>query len=281
VSYAIQNTAAMLKEVDSLISQATDYEASRPKRNGSGSTTHFKQKPAIEEILIAERKEGEAEVGFRGVMRKVGLEDLIQLECMNCKSTLLEITNAKLNGRIYIERGEIIHANAGSLTGEPAFRKLLGLRGGEFSLKVLDQPERRTIHGQWMQLLMEAAQARDEETTFVTAEPKGFSFTPSTSSPEEIVAMATLLGEHPHVKELVLVANEGNVLYSSKCPDTAARATACNELLEAARTVSTHLPLGEFHHLEIVNNQSRTVIQPAQGHHLLIGTPADSAGLIG
>jgi hypothetical protein len=132
-----------------------------------------------------------------------------------------------------------------------------------------------------MQLLMEAAQQRDEETKFITAEPKGFTFAPSTSTPEEVVAMAAMLGDHPHVKELVLVANEGDVLYSSKCADAAARATFCNELLETAKTVSTHLPLGEFHHLEVINSQSRTVIQPAQGHHLMIGTAADSTESIG
>jgi hypothetical protein len=122
----------------------------------------------------------------------------------------------------------------------------------------------------------------EEETSFITAEEtKGFSFAPSTSTPEEIVAMATLLGDHPHVKELVLVANEGDVLYSAKCPDAAARANSCNELLQAAKAVSTHLPLGEFHHLEVINNQSRTVIQPAQGHHLMIGTPADATGPLG
>jgi hypothetical protein len=214
-------------------------------------------------------------------MRKVGLEDLIQLECMNCKSTLLEIKNDKVRGRIYIERGEIIHAVASGLTGEPALHKLLALKGGEFSLKSAEQPERRTIHNQWMQLLMEAAQLRDEETNFFSpeSESKGFSFAPATSSPEEIVAMATLLGEHPHVKELVLIANEGDVLYSSKCADSAGRAAACNELLDAAKTISGQLPLGEFHHLEIVNDESRTVIQPAQGHHLMIGTPAGVASL--
>jgi hypothetical protein len=233
----------------------------------------------VDELDIEEKQDVEpgAEVGFRGVMRRVGLEDLIQLECMNCKSTMLEISNQKLRGRIYIERGEIIHADADGLTGEPALQKLLALRGGEFSLKALQHPERRTIHSQWMQLLMEAAQLRDEETSFITAaEEKGFTFAPSTSSPEEVVAMATLLGEHPHVKELVLIANEGDVLYSSKCSDSAGRATACNELLEAAKAISTQLPLGEFHHLEILNDQSRTVIQPAQGHHLMIGTPAGS-----
>lgn len=270
-------TEVFPKGEESLISQA---QQTRPRSsNGSGSTTHFKQKtapPVVEEIVLAEKDaEMAAEPGFRGVLRKVGLEDLIQLECMNCKSTLLEITNEKLRGRIYIERGEIIHAVAGILSGESALHRLLALRGGEFSLKALEQPEHRTIHAQWMQLLMEAAQLRDE-TTFITAEPKGFSFAPSSSSPEEIIAMATLLGEHPHVKELLVLAREGEVVYSSKCADTAARATACNDLLEAAKAVSTHLPLGDFHHLEIVNNQSRTVIQPAQGHHLLIGTPSES-----
>jgi hypothetical protein len=211
----------------------------------------------------------------------VGLEDLIQLECMNCKSTLLEVSNGKMRGRIYIERGEIVHADADGLIGEPALYKVLALRGGQFSLKSLEQPERRTIQGQWMQLLMEAAQQRDEETNFITAdaesEEKGFTFTPSSSSQEEVVAMATMLGEHPHVKELVLIANEGDVLYSSKCPDSGARARVCNELLEAAKSISSQLPLGEFHHLEILNDQSRTVIQPAQGHHLMIGTPAGAS----
>src|ERR1051326_4013216 len=283
---ALQNAAAgFARGEESLISQA-GYQShhAQPRSNGSGSTTHFKQKtviPVVEEVVVAERKEYEtgAEPGFRGVMRRVGLEDLIQLECMNSKSTLLDIANEKLRGRIYIERGEIIPAVAGKLSGESALHKLLALRGGKFSLKPLEQPERRTIHGQWMQLLMEAAQLRDEETSFLTAtEPKGFSFAPSTSTPEEIVAMATLLGEHPHVKELLVVAREGEVLYSSKCADVAGRATVCNDLLEAAKAVSTHLPLGDFHHVEIVNNQSRTVIQPAQGHHLLIGTPSDSPG---
>jgi hypothetical protein len=282
---ALQNAAAGFpRGEESLISQA-EYQTqyAQPRSPGS-STTHFKHKtviPVLEDIVVAERKEPEtaAEPGFRGVMRRVGLEDLIQLECLNGKSTVLDISTDKLRGRIYIERGEIIHAVAGALSGEQALYKLLALRGGEFSLKPSEEPGRRTIHGQWMQLLMEAAQLRDEETSFLAAsEPKGFSFAPSTSTPEEIVAMATLLGDHPHVKELLVVANEGEVLYSSKCADTEGRATVCNQLLEAAKAVSTHLPVGDFHHVEIVNNQSRTVIQPAQGHHLLIGTPSESPG---
>ena len=276
VASALQDATMMLKEVDSLISQASEYQP----RTRSG-TTSFRKKASLEEVDDVQEGETDPGVGFRGVMRKVGLEDLIQLECMNCKSTLLEVSNGKMRGRIYIERGEIVHADADGLIGEPALYKVLALRGGQFSLKSLEQPERRTIQGQWMQLLMEAAQQRDEETNFITAdaesEEKGFTFTPSSSSQEEVVAMATMLGEHPHVKELVLIANEGDVLYSSKCPDSGARARVCNELLEAAKSISSQLPLGEFHHLEILNDQSRTVIQPAQGHHLMIGTPAGAS----
>src|SRR6267142_2740352 len=117
VASAIQDATAMLKEVDSLISGATDYQP-RPQHRSSGSTTSFRQKPPVEEIDDAEDGEPDADVGFRGVMRKVGLEDLIQLECMNCKSTLLEISNGKTRGRIYIERVEIIHADADGLIGE-------------------------------------------------------------------------------------------------------------------------------------------------------------------
>jgi hypothetical protein len=59
-----------------------------------------------------------------------------------------------------------------------------------------------------------------EPASLLDADAKGFTFVPCTSSREEVVAMATMLGEHPHVKELVLIANEGDVLYSSKCPDS-------------------------------------------------------------
>ena len=40
--------------------------------------------------------------GFRGMMRRVGLQEVLQLECLGRKSSVLEIFTGKVRGRIFI-----------------------------------------------------------------------------------------------------------------------------------------------------------------------------------
>ena len=103
--------------------------------------------------------------GFSGMLRHVGLPDVIQMECLGRNSSILEIRNQRLQGQVYIETGSIVHATAGTLTGEKAFYRLLSLTGGEFRLQPFKQPSERTVHGQWEYLLIEAARIHDEEAT--------------------------------------------------------------------------------------------------------------------
>jgi hypothetical protein len=91
------------------------------------------------------------------------------MECIGRHSSILEIRNAQTRGQIYIETGMIIHAAAGTLTGEDAFYQLLKLTGGEFQVKSFKAPPQRTIQHGWEYLLMEAARAYDEETAFIAA----------------------------------------------------------------------------------------------------------------
>jgi CheY-like chemotaxis protein len=116
-------------------------------------------------ITWAQRK------GFSGMLRQVGLPDVIQIECWRRNSSILEIRNQRLQGQIYIEAGAIIHAAVGTLMGEKAFYRLLSLTGGEFHLQPFKQPPERTIHGQWEFLLMEAARIHDEEATTMITKP--------------------------------------------------------------------------------------------------------------
>ncbi|HRT10904.1 MAG TPA: response regulator, partial [Candidatus Paceibacterota bacterium] len=102
--------------------------------------------------------------GFRGIMRRVGLQDVLQMECLGRKSSVLEVFTGKARGRIFIRDGEILHAETGSLQGELALYSLLGLRGGEFNLLPFSPPPERTITGQYEFLLMEAARLSDEQT---------------------------------------------------------------------------------------------------------------------
>jgi hypothetical protein len=70
--------------------------------------------PALEAIAFMPKG------GFRGMLRQVEIPDILQLECLGRKSSILEITGAKGTGRIFIQDGTIIHAEIGSVLGEPA-----------------------------------------------------------------------------------------------------------------------------------------------------------------
>ncbi|MGO9585610.1 MAG: HEAT repeat domain-containing protein [Limisphaerales bacterium] len=100
--------------------------------------------------------------GFQGLLRRVGLQDVIQMECLGRNSSILEVQDQQMRGRIYIENGSIIHAAAGNEAGQPALQHLLALAGGSFELLPFEPPPQRTIEGQWEFLLMEAARLRDE-----------------------------------------------------------------------------------------------------------------------
>ncbi len=100
--------------------------------------------------------------GFSGTLRQVGLTDVIQIECLRRSSCLLEVHNLETHGVIYIESGEIVHATAGTLVGEKALFRVLGLRNGEFRMQAFQAPPERSIKGSWEYLLMEAARVTDE-----------------------------------------------------------------------------------------------------------------------
>ena len=111
--------------------------------------------------------------GFSGTVRQVGLQEVIQMECLGRHSSVLEIRNQNTNGQIFIESGSLVHAETATLSGEKALQLLLSLSGGEFRLLQFKTPKDRTINGSWEFLLMEAARLRDEESHKAEAEKQG------------------------------------------------------------------------------------------------------------
>jgi CheY-like chemotaxis protein len=141
-------------------------EQFRARAYGMGVDQYW-QKPAAEddrknflesiEMLLLNETQG----GFRGVQSK-SLVDLIQLECLSQNSTLLRISNGTLNGKIWIDGGELIDAETSDLKGEAAFRTILGWKAGNFELLPGDEARERTIFSSYHALLLEVAQALDE-----------------------------------------------------------------------------------------------------------------------
>jgi len=99
--------------------------------------------------------------GFRGVQSK-SLVDLIQLECLSQNSTTLKISNGPYSGKIWIQSGELIDAEAEDQKGESAFRKILGWKTGSFEMMSGDEERPRAIFSSYQALLLEIAQEMDE-----------------------------------------------------------------------------------------------------------------------
>jgi CheY-like chemotaxis protein len=123
----------------------------------------------------------ESDSGFRGVQSK-SLVDIIQLECISQSSSVLRITNGGQTGKIWIHEGEVIDAEAGEITGEPAFHKILSWRAGGFESLPAEPSRPRTILKSYNGLLLETAQAIDESRA--TAEQNGPAAAISSSMPQ-------------------------------------------------------------------------------------------------
>ncbi len=107
--------------------------------------------------------------GFRGVQSK-SLMDIIQLECISQSSSVLRITNGSSTGRIWIQGGEVVDAEAMDLRGEVAFQKILSWKAGGFEMLPADPNQPRTVFKSYNALLLESAQALDESRSGVTPE---------------------------------------------------------------------------------------------------------------
>ncbi len=105
--------------------------------------------------------ERETAGGFRGVQSKT-LVDIIQLECLTQSSVILRITSAAGEGRLWIQKGDIVDAMMGELSGKEAFMEMLSWSAGNFEILPNDMLRPRTIFESYEGLLMETAQAMDE-----------------------------------------------------------------------------------------------------------------------
>ena len=206
--------------------------------------------------------------GFRGMMRRVGLQEVLQLECLGRKSSVLEIFTGKVRGRIFICDGAIVHADSGTLQGEVALYGMLALRGGEFNLLPYSEPARRTIEGQWESLLMEAARLTDEgQNSLELGEAE-----PGVAAPAQITAAGTM--EVPPgqvcIEEIVLCSGAGEVLYEWESKSLELRLRLLEQVEQQATQLSGLAPVGRFDRLEILTTEGRIVCQVQPDRRLFV-----------
>ena len=102
--------------------------------------------------------------GFRGKVFGLQLTDIIQMNCLNRLTTALIITRDGERGVIYLNEGEIIHAECGEEKGTDAFYKILSWQEGEFVSNIGATPPVQTIYQNWEHLLVEAMRRNDDKS---------------------------------------------------------------------------------------------------------------------
>jgi hypothetical protein len=207
--------------------------------------------------------------GFRGVMQRVGLEEVLQMECLAGKSSLLVVSTGNRRGQIYICDGEIIHAQSGQLQGEMALYGLLALTGGEFTLQPFEEPARRTISGQYQFLLTEAARLRDETGSQPVRQPesrgRGTDFGATSAE-----TPATTEARGARIEEVLLSSSAGEVLYQWKCESIESRLELFKKLEQQAMEAAKGTPSGRFHRVSMDTGNSCVLVQIQPTFRLLV-----------
>lgn len=93
-----------------------------------------------------------------------GLEllDVIQLKGVSRFSGCISVQGDGFTGLLFFRDGQIIHAEAGALSGEPAFYEVAQRPGTSFTLQPNVTTTSHTIHRSWQFLLMESQRLVDE-----------------------------------------------------------------------------------------------------------------------
>lgn len=105
---------------------------------------------------------------FRATLSGLTPMDIVQLKCMSGSTGILEFNNVQGTGRVYFDRGDIVHAilrssSGGSTVGYEAFEEIVGWESGNVSDVQDTDPRPRTIRRGWQSLLLEVAQSADEK----------------------------------------------------------------------------------------------------------------------
>jgi CheY-like chemotaxis protein len=201
--------------------------------------------------------------GFRGVLRQVGLAEVLQLECLGRKSLVLEVTTAGSSGRIYVHDGSIVHAEIEEKTGEPALVRLLGLKGGEFKIHPYTPPARQTIDGYWESLMMEAARIHDEASAGGLLDEAGNLIT---ASPPPVTPPQPAR----EIEEIVLCSLTGELLYEWQAASVEERIQALDRFFNLSHSIGQVLGWDRGERLEVESAEERLILMFEPDRKLLI-----------
>lgn len=105
----------------------------------------------------------QASGGFNGTIDYIRLIDLIQVTCLAKMSRTVKVDSSEATGKIYLDSGNVVHAESKEAEGEDGFYEMLGWDGGHFETLPLPDDVTPSISRAWEYLLIEAIRLHRED----------------------------------------------------------------------------------------------------------------------
>lgn len=121
--------------------------------------------------------------GFRASLNDATLADLVQMKCLSGSRGAYRVTSQGSVGFLFFDGGGIQHAIAADAVGEAAALEILSWQRGTFEPCDAPWPATPTVGTTWQNLLMRAAQARDESGRHVVSELRSSMAPPRPTKP--------------------------------------------------------------------------------------------------
>ena len=224
------------------------------------------------------------ESGFRANLKGASLPDLVQLECLSGRECVIRVSSGNEVGYLFFRGGQIVHAVSRRGIGEAAALEILRWNTGSFEPCNAGWPDRDSIASSWQNLLLLAAQHRDESgrhnlVAFPGSRPRTSSVPPPppsalpvASKPEVALSTETpsLLAQ---VRAAVRFDPAGN-LVSSKGDDVAELTQVAAYAARLAELVGDGLGMQGLVSVEVVRRGSRLLIcKEKSGNTLALAAP--------
>lgn len=112
-------------------------------------------------------------MALSGQLSDLSLAELIEFFCNQRKTGRLKIAYQRAPGYFYFDRGELVDAKIGALSGVDAVYYALTQENASFKFSTAFEATRRTIHRPWAHVALEGLRRLDEGVTPKEAFPEG------------------------------------------------------------------------------------------------------------
>jgi predicted regulator of Ras-like GTPase activity (Roadblock/LC7/MglB family) len=233
------------------------------------------------------------ESGFRASLHGTSLADLVQMECLSGRERVLRVSSGNEVGYLYFRTGQIVHAVSRRGIGESAALEILRWSDGSIEPCSAGWPDRDSITSSWQNLLLLAAQHRDESGRHnLVAFPGARASVPAprSSSPPPMPAPAsgssrleaTVVSSEPapmlaQVRAAVRLDQSGNVVSSKG--EAAELGQVAAYAARLAELVGDGLGMQGLVSVEVTQQRSRTLIYREKTGNTFALTAAPDADL--